>query len=258
MADTRPTRQSLQEMTDEEAGKAIIRKLVTRRGLLWVLAVAAALYLLLWYFGVPLTEKWQKVGAIVAALVLAIFLTWLGTMFYVSLYDLLYEPKADQRRKAREAELRKLRSTANTPHEQISATWDLALETLENFWTANKRQNQQIFLLSVTATTMGFAVLLLGVVLKGLGMGQGGDNVSIIAGVISEFIGATFLIVYRSTVNQTNRFADALERIHAAAMAWLILQTMPEDTAEFAKAKNEARLALILRAAEGPRFMRSS
>jgi hypothetical protein len=68
------------------------------------------------------------------------------------------------------------------------------------------------------------------------------------AGVLTQFIGATFLFIYRSTLDQATEFNRTIERINSVGMAWYILQTMPDETEDRISQKNEARLALILRA----------
>ena len=53
-----------------------------------------------------------------------------------------------------------------------------------------------------------------------------------IVGVITEFIGATFLFVYRSTVEQAVNYTRTLERINSVGMAMKILDTISDDSRE--------------------------
>jgi hypothetical protein len=60
---------------------------------------------------------------------------------------------------------------------------------------------------------------------------QGGSTVPLataIAGILSRFIGATILVIYRSTMQQASEFIAILERINTFGMALHVLDTIPE------------------------------
>ncbi len=68
-----------------------------------------------------------------------------------------------------------------------------------------------------------------------------------ISGVITELIGATFLVLYRSTMQQAGDYARTLERINSVGMAMQVLDTMPDgQVADSAKNKTKAELVMVL------------
>ena len=71
--------------------------------------------------------------------------------------------------------------------------------------------------------------------------------ISTAAGVITEFIGATFLLMFRSVNQQASSYFKTLERINSARMAWRILQTMPDETkGDDLKSQTTAALVQLL------------
>jgi len=50
-----------------------------------------------------------------------------------------------------------------------------------------------------------------------------------LAGALTEFIGATFLFMYRSTMKQALDYTKMLERMNSVGMAMQILDTIPDD-----------------------------
>jgi hypothetical protein len=64
-----------------------------------------------------------------------------------------------------------------------------------------------------------------------------------ISGIITEFIGVTFMAIYRSTMAQANQFMEILERINMVGMAVQILETIPEGDSEL---KNKPGQKLLL------------
>jgi hypothetical protein len=71
-----------------------------------------------------------------------------------------------------------------------------------------------------------------------------------LAGVITEFIGATFLFIYRSAIQQAVDYSKSLERINSVGMAMQILDTMPNTpdpgVPEDLKSKTKATLVELL------------
>lgn len=67
-----------------------------------------------------------------------------------------------------------------------------------------------------------------------------------LAGMLTQFIGATFLLLYRSTVQQMMMFNATLERINTVGMAWFIAQAIDDSLPEGKSIKNDACKALAL------------
>lgn len=150
--------------------------------------------------------------------------------------------------------LLKAESKVEAEPEKIKPSWDLARITLESYFNRNLNQVTYIFWLSV-------AVMIIGLVIITWGISQSIQSpktvtpavIATIAGVITEFIGATFLFIYRSTIQQAINYSKTLERINSVGMAMQILDTMPDVTkSDDLKNKTKAILVeLLVRQAHG-------
>ena len=131
---------------------------------------------------------------------------------------------------------------AKNPRSAIKI-WDLGQETLQLYFTSNRRQMNYIFIFSVGVMLAGFILITLGITntysaLNNLVQLAAKGNTNLppsiftpaivggISGVITEFIGATFLFMYRSIVDQANNNIKTLERITTVGMAMGILDTL--------------------------------
>jgi hypothetical protein len=91
-------------------------------------------------------------------------------------------------------------SKADAAPEKVKPAWDLARVTLEAYFNRNLSQINSIFWLSVSVMVVGF-----GIIIWGISQAIQSSDASVpaaiagAAGVITEFIGATFLFIYRST-----------------------------------------------------------
>ncbi|QWV92105.1 hypothetical protein KP004_12830 [Geomonas oryzisoli] len=127
---------------------------------------------------------------------------------------------------------------------ETQAAWELARVKLESYLNRNINQVRSIFWLTAFVMSVGFSLIIYGVYIS-----YKNPNVlepSIIAacsGVLVNFIGATFLVIYRSTMAQAKDYVTVLERINAVGMAVQILETIddkdgqlkPKATADLAK-----------------------
>jgi hypothetical protein len=68
--------------------------------------------------------------------------------------------------------------------------------------------------------------------------------VAAVAGIISQFIGATFMLIYRSTMAQANAFMLVLERINTVGMAVQVIDVMPNDAEKNSVRADIAKLLL--------------
>jgi len=114
------------------------------------------------------------------------------------LFQILTEWRRDAatREKLREAESKSEKEPENSKY-----AWDVARVTLESYFNKNLSQVSQIFWLSVLVMFIGF-----GIIIWGITQAIQQPNSSLpavitgLAGVITELIGATFLFIYRSTI----------------------------------------------------------
>lgn len=109
--------------------------------------------------------------------------------------------------------------------------WDMAQITLESYFNRNLSQIRWIFWLSVTVMSLGFILILYGVA---LGYQNPNENwivaaIGGVAGVITEFIGATFLFIYKSSIQQADKYAEILERMNFVGMAMQMLDSIAEQ-----------------------------
>ncbi len=139
--------------------------------------------------------------------------------------------------------------------------WDLARVKLELYFDRNLSQINYIFWLSLGVMIVGFLFILFGIS-QALTPAQNvnaassatpiSQSTSItpaiiggIAGVVTEFIGATFLFIYRSTIQQAAGYTKTLERINSVGMAMQILDSISEDSKQL-QDKTKAEIVKIL------------
>src|SRR5262249_2025374 len=129
--------------------------------------------------------------------------------------------------------------------EKAKPAWDLARATLESYFNRNLSQIASIFWLSLFVMIIGFGVVIFGI-LESMKTPSAIAPAAIAtaAGIITEFIGATFLFIYRSTIQQAIGYSKTLERINSVGMAMQILDTMPDKT-ESADLKSETKARLV-------------
>lgn len=126
--------------------------------------------------------------------------------------------------------------------EQSGPAWALARATLEKYFHRNLNQVKWIFLVAVLVMLASFAVILYGV---GLSMrrriSMEPSRLAALSGVVTEFIGATLIRIYRSTMRQATEFMNILERINTVGMGVQILESISEQERQL-KDPTKARL----------------
>jgi hypothetical protein len=133
-----------------------------------------------------------------------------------------------------------------TQPEVAKHAWDLARAKLELYFDRNLSQVKLIFNLSVAVMTMGFIFVLVGVVAGALRPEViKASYISAAAGIITEFVGVTFLSIYRSTVSEAGEYMSVLERINTVGMAVQMLDSIPETEVEL-KNGTRAQISKLL------------
>lgn len=105
---------------------------------------------------------------------------------------------------------------------------------LEAYYGIGLTQTQRSFAFSVIAMWIGFAVIIIGILIRVIDLGQLGlrplDNdtstLVILAGAVIEIVSALFLWVYRSSVRQLTYFYDRQMYNHSVLMCHRISETM--------------------------------
>lgn len=120
--------------------------------------------------------------------------------------------------------------------------WDLARLKLESYLDRNLRQVSAIFYLTSFVMACGMALI-------GFGVWRSLNGASALApsalaaasGIVVQIIGSTFLIIFRSTMEQARNYVVVLERINAVGMSINILETIDDSNAD---RRNSARAEL--------------
>jgi len=155
---------------------------------------------------------------------------------------------AKQSNKAVREKIERAESKLEAQPEKAKPAWDLARATLESYFNRNLSQITSIFWLSVIVMIVGFGILI-----WGISMALRSSTVVVpaaiasVAGILTEFIGATFLFIYRSTIEQAINYSKTLERINSVGMAMQILDTMSDEVkTDDLKSKTKATLVELL------------
>jgi ABC-type multidrug transport system fused ATPase/permease subunit len=120
---------------------------------------------------------------------------------------------------------------------ETQAAWELARVKLESYLNRNLAQVRSIYWLTVFVMLVGFAFIGLGVFLVYLSPDSFKPGLlAAICGIIVNFIGATFLVLYKATMAQATDYVAILERINAVGMSVQILETIDEQDS---KLKNQ-------------------
>jgi nitrate reductase gamma subunit len=174
-------------------------------------------------------------------IIVSIFLAFPLAAIYSTILDSITEQ--NRVRALVQARIENAESRAEQAPEKAKFAWELATVRLEAYFDRNLSQVSQVFWLAVVVTTVGFFFILWGIVAS-LNQPQFTARAVIagVAGVITQFIGATFLVIYRSIMAQANEFIAVLERINTVGMAVQVLDSIPEDQVEL---KNSTRSNLV-------------
>lgn len=209
-------------------GDTKIRRVFTTALVLLIAAIAVA--------GVseanPQTKSYLSPIAAVLGAVAGLFIVALGA----------YERA--QKSVQQEEALQKVEERVREHPDEPQAAWDLARIKLESYINRNLRHVQWIFFLSLTAMITGFVIIGYGVIR----VYESPENLkpSIVvacSGLLVEFISTTFLLVYRSTIQQAQTYVAMLEKINAVGMSIQILDRSPSEGSE--KVRTQIALQLL-------------
>ena len=106
--------------------------------------------------------------------------------------------------------------------------WEHARLKIQYYMHENLAQEKWIFRLSSATIGIGFILIVAGIVLAFQSALTGGQFlpsvVATLSGVIVQFIGRSFLWVYKSTTEQAAHYVGILERIYAVHMSQLLIE----------------------------------
>jgi hypothetical protein len=138
-----------------------------------------------------------------------------------------YQESIDQAKREKKIEEVARRVQENPGETQ--AAWELARVKLEVYVDRNLNQVRSIFWLTALVMVVGFGLIVYGV-LRAYGAATNFEAsiLSATAGVLVNVIGASFLVIYRSTMAQAKDYVTILERINAVGMAVQILDKIDD------------------------------
>lgn len=123
--------------------------------------------------------------------------------------------RAREKEAVAEKKIEQIETKAEKEPEKTRFAWDLARVKLEAYFDRNLSQVRMIFYVAVGVMVIGFAFILWGVAIAIRKPEFIKTSYSAaISGIITEFIGVTFMVIYRSTMAQANQFMEVLERIN--------------------------------------------
>jgi nitrate reductase gamma subunit len=115
--------------------------------------------------------------------------------------------------------------------ERSKTAWDLATIKLESYLNRNLSQVRWIFFWSVLIMMIGFGIIGYGIfkVYENPDSSQPSILVTL-AGVITQVIGATLLLIYKSTMAQAKDYVNVLERINAVGMSIQVIESLSKES----------------------------
>jgi ABC-type siderophore export system fused ATPase/permease subunit len=145
---------------------------------------------------------------------------------------------------AREKAFKEVEERAREHPNEPQAAWDLARVKLESYLNRNLRHVQWIFVLTLLVMVAGFIIIGYGV----FKVYQSPENfkpsiVVTVSGIFVEFIAATFLVIYRSTMEQARSYVSMLEKINAVGMSIQILDST--KTGNIDKVRTQIAMELL-------------
>lgn len=175
---------------------------------------------------------------------LSAFIVLLVIMFFATINS------QAKKKEKQDTELKSAQQNVQNHPNEILPVWDLAQKTLDQYYTRNLEQIRWIFWLSLAVMVAGFALICYGIE-KAINANENNKLIPIVAsasGIITEFIGLTFIFIYNSTIKQAFKYTNSLEKMNTVGMSMKILDTLKvdeTDTKKLVDAKIEIAKLLI-------------
>jgi hypothetical protein len=124
------------------------------------------------------------------------------------------------------------RNVAEHP-DKARPLWDLARTRLELYFERNLSQINSIFWITLVMMFAGFVMLFWGIYQSFLTPSTIQPSiVAAVSGIMTEFIAATFLVIYKSVMAQATEYVSTLERINSVGMSIQIAESIDETNKE--------------------------
>jgi len=213
-----------------------IRSILKRPGLFWgiqiVLAVLAGVVV---HAVLPLLSPSKALPLLPLASVI-------GFMFPEALRRLVTRQTERIRDEELEDSLKDAEKEVEEKPLAARPVWEVSRLQLEVYIRKNQSQVNSIFWVTLIVMLVGFGLVGFGVYHAVTDSAISVAVLTTASGVITQFIGATFLFIYKSTIAQASTYVETLERINSVGMAVQILDSIPDDQVE---TKNNARAEMV-------------
>ena len=174
---------------------------------------------------------------------IGMLLILIGAVFALLVYLFQYAKDAVQK----ENKLVEVEKRVQENPKESQAAWELARIKLESYLDRNLSQVNAIFWLSAIVMIVGFVLIGFGVYFAYFNSIN--FKVSILttsSGILVNFIGGTFLILYKATMAQAKDYVTILERINAVGMSVHILDTLKDEDISESNLKQETTASIAL------------
>jgi hypothetical protein len=152
------------------------------------------------------------------------------------------------------ARRKKLEAEVEKKPQDPKLAWDLAWIPLEQYFNRNLAQTRLMFNIALLVMVAGFGLVAWSTIYATLHTQSPTVSwVGAASGVITQFIGATFIVMYKSNAEQSRDYARILERINAVGMAVKLLDGIPDSDPLLRTTKSEMAKLLL----EGSLYRRS-
>jgi hypothetical protein len=183
-----------------------------------------------------------------------------AVIIFVATLVLFYSLERKYRliREHEEQRLQAAQARVQANPDKASPTWELAGANLEKYFARNLSQVRQVFYVAVGVMLAGFSFVLYAiyaqVTWQASWLAQHPNVaptitpptwIASISGLITQFIGATFMVIYRSTMAQANEFVTVLNRTNTVGIAMKVLDQIP-DTETTKNSSREQLISLLL------------
>ena len=110
--------------------------------------------------------------------------------------------------------------------EKPQAAWHLAQTKLETYLNRNLEHTQKVFQLIILVIVGGWILIAVGIILLYADIANVSSSVlAAVSGVVSQFIGVTLLLIYKTTIKQANNYVSVLEKINIIGMSLQIVDS---------------------------------
>ena len=152
--------------------------------------------------------------------------------------------REQERQKQTGARIERAQEEISNNPGKVLPTWDMAQITLEQYFRRNLSQINMIFVVSIFVMLAGFILIAIGILLAYGPQAQDRTlitTVSTASGIFTEFIGATFIFIYNSTIKQAINYSRSLEKINSVGMSIKILDSISVESST-AEKLNQAKI----------------